>query len=97
MKFLGRTFLPTRKARNNSGRISGQISEKILEKKIGNYVSNFATFFGNFVQQKGGANKFELGNMSLTICLCIANPPTPYGIQDAPNPKCVQYCSGDCS
>ena len=24
---------------------------------LGNFVSNFATFFGNFVQQKGGANK----------------------------------------
>ena len=25
--------------------------------KFGNFVSNFATSFGNFVQQKGGANK----------------------------------------
>ena len=51
VKFLGRTFLPARKARNISGRISGRISEQISEK-----FSDFATFFGNFVQQKGGAN-----------------------------------------
>ena len=32
VKFLGRTFLPARKARKISGRISGQISEQISEK-----------------------------------------------------------------
>ena len=32
VKFLGRTFLHARKARNISGRISGQISEQISEK-----------------------------------------------------------------
>ena len=31
VKFLGRTFLPARKARNISGRISGRISKKISE------------------------------------------------------------------
>ena len=32
VKFLGRTFLPARKARKISGRISGQISDQISEK-----------------------------------------------------------------
>ena len=32
VKFLGRTFLPARKARKISGRISGQISEQSSEK-----------------------------------------------------------------
>ena len=26
---------------------------------FGKFVSNFATCFGNFVQQKGGANRFQ--------------------------------------
>ena len=49
VKFGGRTFLPARKARN----ISEQISEKISETSF--QISQL--FFGNFVQQKGGANK----------------------------------------
>ena len=52
MKFLGRTFLPARKARKISGRISGRISEQISETSF--QISRL--FFGNFVQQKGGAN-----------------------------------------
>ena len=32
VKFLGRTFLPARKAKKISGRISGQISDQISEK-----------------------------------------------------------------
>ena len=32
VKFVGRTFLPARKAREISGRVSGQISEQISEK-----------------------------------------------------------------
>ena len=51
VKFEGRTFPPSRKARKFSGRISGQISEKISETLF--QISRF--FFGNFVLQKGGA------------------------------------------
>ena len=34
VKFLGRTFLPARKARKNSGQISEQISEKVSETSV---------------------------------------------------------------
>ena len=57
VKFLGRTFLPARKAREISERISGQISEQISEKisETSSHISRI--FFGKFVQQKGGAHK----------------------------------------
>ena len=51
---LGEDLSTCQESTKISGRISGQISEQILEKIFGNY---FVTFVGNFVQQKGGANK----------------------------------------
>ena len=53
VKFLGRTFLPARKARKFRGEFRSEFPEQISEKIS---ETNFATFFGNFVQQKGGAN-----------------------------------------
>ena len=67
VKFWGRTLLPSRKARQISGRISGQISEQISEKlsetlfQIWRLFSetSFSRRVGNFVQQKGGAHQFR--------------------------------------
>ena len=55
--FGGRTFLPARKARESSERISGQISEQISGKFSETSFQFLGLLFRNFVQQKGGANQ----------------------------------------
>ena len=95
VKFWGRTFPPARKAQKMSGQISGQISEKISEKfsEISFQISRL--FSENFVQQKGGANKwaftgsqasFGLGQLSLSAPFnsCLFRSP-PKG----PNSTCI--------
>ena len=61
VKFGGdsrKTFLPARKARENLRENFRANFGANFGENFGNFVSNFATFFfGNFVQQKGGANK----------------------------------------
>ena len=61
----GLFYLPG-KHEKNRGEFRGKFGENFGE-NFGNFVSNFATFFGNFVQQKGGANKIEV--FLLTVCL----------------------------
>ena len=82
VKFWGRTFQPSRKARKNSGRISEQISEKISETSF--QISRL--FSETSFSQKGGANALEhtLDLRSRRFALHLS------GLSPAPDKK------GDC-
>ena len=87
MKLGARTFLPTRKAQEISGRIQGEISEKFSETLF--QISRL--FFGNFVQQIASLNHFH----SLFKSICAAfKPPGPRDPAQSQEPLNAPFLNG---
>ena len=76
----GEDFSTCQESMKKFGASFGANFGEIFRENFGNFVSNFATFFGNFVQQKGGANKVASDTKQLREEFpesYFLGPPTP--------------------